>query len=53
MRILEELPENARKYLERISELCNVQFLSSVGPDEANRPLLKELWVELYISHTQ
>ncbi len=28
----EELPENARKYLERISELCNVAFLIfSVG----------------------
>ncbi|MEZ2003641.1 adenylosuccinate synthase, partial [Staphylococcus aureus] len=25
VRTLEELPENARKYLERISELCNVQ----------------------------
>lgn len=29
VRTLEELPENARKYLERISELCNVQILSS------------------------
>lgn len=26
VRTLEELPENARKYLERISELCNVQI---------------------------
>ncbi|HEA6156203.1 TPA: adenylosuccinate synthase, partial [Staphylococcus aureus] len=32
VRTLEELPENARKYLERISELCNVQIsIFSVG----------------------
>lgn len=30
VRTLEELPENARKYLERISELCNVQDRKSV-----------------------
>ncbi|HCG2282906.1 TPA: adenylosuccinate synthase [Staphylococcus aureus] len=45
VRTLEELPENARKYLERISELCNVQIsIFSVGPDREQTNLLKELW---------
>lgn len=45
VRTLEELPENARKYLERISELCNVQISTfSVGPDREQTNLLKELW---------
>lgn len=45
VRTLEELPENARKYLERISELCYVQIsIFSVGPDREQTNLLKELW---------
>lgn len=45
VRTLEELPENARKYLERISELCNVQIsIFSVGSDREQTNLLKELW---------
>ncbi|HAR6919458.1 TPA: adenylosuccinate synthase [Staphylococcus aureus] len=45
VRTLEELPENARKYLERILELCNVQIsIFSVGPDREQTNLLKELW---------
>ncbi|WP_420228367.1 adenylosuccinate synthase [Staphylococcus aureus] len=45
VRTLEELPENARKYLERISELCSVQIsIFSVGPDREQTNLLKELW---------
>ncbi|UVJ33104.1 adenylosuccinate synthase [Staphylococcus aureus] len=45
VRTLEELPENARKYLERISELCNVQIsIFSVDPDREQTNLLKELW---------
>ncbi|WP_303062267.1 adenylosuccinate synthase [Staphylococcus aureus] len=45
VRTLEELPENARKYLERISELCNVQIsIFSVGLDREQTNLLKELW---------
>ncbi|HCZ9871678.1 TPA: adenylosuccinate synthase [Staphylococcus aureus] len=45
VRTLEELPENARKYLERISEFCNVQIsIFSVGPDREQTNLLKELW---------
>lgn len=49
VRTLEELPENARKYLERISELCNVQI--SIF-SRTNKPI-KRIVVELYISHTQ
>ena len=44
-RTLEELPENARKYLERISELCNVRIsIFSVGPDREQTNLLEQLW---------
>ncbi|MCH4341482.1 adenylosuccinate synthase [Staphylococcus haemolyticus] len=44
-RTLEELPDNARKYLERISELCNVRIsIFSVGPDRDQTNLLKQLW---------
>ena len=44
VRTLEELPENARKYLERISELCVQISIFSVGPDREQTNLLKELW---------
>ncbi|WP_204194120.1 adenylosuccinate synthase [Staphylococcus sp. GDY8P47P] len=44
-RTLEELPGNARKYLERISELCNVRIsIFSVGPDRDQTNLLEQLW---------
>lgn len=44
-RTLEELPDNARKYLERISELCNVRIsIFSVGPDRDQTNLLEQLW---------
>lgn len=44
-RTLEELPENARKYLERISELCDVHIsIFSVGPDREQTNLLEKLW---------
>ncbi|MBO1212122.1 adenylosuccinate synthase [Staphylococcus nepalensis] len=44
-RSLEELPMNARRYLERISELCDVQIsIFSVGPDRNQTNLLKSLW---------
>ena len=53
MRTLEELPENARKYLERISELCNVQIsIFSVGPDREQTNLLKNCGRTLYKSYT-
>ena len=44
-RTLEELPENAREYLERISELCGVRIsIFSVGPDREQTNLLEKLW---------
>lgn len=44
-RSLEELPDNARRYLERISELCNVNIsIFSVGPDRNQTNLLTNLW---------
>ncbi|OHR78951.1 adenylosuccinate synthase [Staphylococcus sp. HMSC34B12] len=44
-RTIEELPDNARKYLERISELCNVRIsIFSVGPDRDQTNLLEQLW---------
>ncbi|SCS79604.1 adenylosuccinate synthase [Staphylococcus caeli] len=44
-RSLEELPNNARRYLERISELCDVEIsIFSVGPDRNQTNLLKSLW---------
>ncbi|PTK67885.1 adenylosuccinate synthase [Staphylococcus borealis] len=44
-RTMEELPDNARKYLERISELCNVRIsIFSVGPDRDQTNLLEQLW---------
>ncbi|GGI42927.1 adenylosuccinate synthase [Mammaliicoccus stepanovicii] len=44
-RSLEELPDNARRYLERISELCNVKIsIFSVGPDRNQTNLLTNLW---------
>ena len=42
---LDELPDNARRYLERISELCNVKIsIFSVGPDRNQTNLLENLW---------
>ena len=44
-RSLDELPENARNYLERISELCGVHIsIFSVGPDREQTTLLEQLW---------
>jgi len=42
---LEALPENARHYLERISELSGVDIsIFSVGPDRDQTNLLEQLW---------
>ncbi len=42
---LDDLPDNARRYLERISELCNVKIsIFSVGPDRNQTNLLENLW---------
>lgn len=44
-RSLDELPENARNYLERISELCGIHIsIFSVGPDREQTNLLEQLW---------
>ncbi|WP_285369229.1 adenylosuccinate synthase [Staphylococcus epidermidis] len=44
-RSLDELPENARNYSERISELCGVHIsIFSVGPDREQTNLLEQLW---------
>lgn len=44
-RSLDELPKNARNYLERISELCGVHIsIFSVGPDREQTNLLEQLW---------
>ncbi|MBM6126735.1 adenylosuccinate synthase [Staphylococcus epidermidis] len=44
-RSLDELPENVRNYLERISELCGVHIsIFSVGPDREQTNLLEQLW---------
>ena len=44
-RSLDELPVNARNYLERISELCGVHIsIFSVGPDREQTNLLEQLW---------
>ena len=46
-RTLEELPDNARKYLERISELCNVRIsIFSVGPDRDQTKPIKTIVVK-------
>ena len=44
-RSLDELPDNARRYLERISEICGVDIsIFSVGPDRNQTNLLANLW---------
>ncbi|WP_340578857.1 adenylosuccinate synthetase, partial [Staphylococcus aureus] len=42
---LDELPDNERRYLERISELSDVKIsIFSVGPDRNQTNLLSSLW---------
>ncbi|KYG60176.1 adenylosuccinate synthase [Planococcus maritimus] len=42
---LDELPENARHYLERISQLTDVQIsIFSVGPDRNQTNIVKSVW---------
>lgn len=44
-RSLDELPENARHYLERISQLTGVQIsIFSVGPDRNQTNIVKSVW---------
>ena len=42
---LEELPENARNYVRRISELVGVRISTfSVGPDREQTNILESVW---------
>ncbi|WP_283680064.1 adenylosuccinate synthase [Lentilactobacillus sp. Marseille-Q4993] len=42
---IEELPENAQKYLKRISELVNVPYATfSVGPDREQTNVVTNVW---------
>ena len=44
-RSLEELPENARNYVRRISELVGVRISTfSVGPDREQTNILESVW---------
>ncbi|WAA12278.1 adenylosuccinate synthase [Fervidibacillus halotolerans] len=44
-RTLEELPENARKYIERIQDLIGVHLsMFSVGPDRTQTNVLRNIW---------
>ena len=45
VRSLDELPENARHYLERIAQLTGVQIsIFSVGPDRTQTNVIKSVW---------
>lgn len=45
---IEELPENARKYLHRISELVGVRISTfSVGPDRSQTNVLESVWAQI------
>ncbi|MDN6609112.1 MAG: adenylosuccinate synthetase, partial [Lacticaseibacillus paracasei] len=42
---LDDLPENARRYVERIAELLGVDLLTfSVGPDRDQTNVLENVW---------
>ncbi len=45
VRSLDELPENARKYVERIVELTGIQLMTfSVGPAREQTNIVNEIW---------
>ena len=45
VRSLDELPENARKYVERILELTGIQLMTfSVGPAREQTNIVNEIW---------
>lgn len=45
---IEQLPENARKYLHRISELVGVRISTfSVGPDRSQTNVLESVWAQI------
>ncbi|PGE96174.1 adenylosuccinate synthase, partial [Bacillus pseudomycoides] len=42
---LDELPENARKYVERVSELTGIQIsMFSVGPDRNQTNIVRNVY---------
>ncbi|GEL66515.1 adenylosuccinate synthase [Marinilactibacillus psychrotolerans] len=48
-RTLEELPENARNYIRRVSELTGVHISTfSVGPDRDQTNVLENVWAPVY-----
>ncbi|MEB7773183.1 adenylosuccinate synthase [Kurthia gibsonii] len=48
VRRLEDLPENARKYVERVSELTGIRIATfSVGPDRDQTNVLLNIWDEI------
>lgn len=48
VRRLEDLPENARKYVERVSELTGIRIATfSVGPDRDQTNVLLNIWEEI------
>ncbi|MER1998643.1 MAG: adenylosuccinate synthase [Lysinibacillus sp.] len=45
VRSLEELPENARRYVERVVELTGIELMTfSVGPAREQTNVVKEIW---------
>lgn len=45
VKTLEDLPENARNYVKRVSELVGVKILTfSVGPDRTQTNILDDIW---------
>lgn len=45
VRTLDELPENARRYVERIVELTSIQLMTfSVGPSREQTNVVNEIW---------
>ena len=48
VRSLDELPENARKYVERVSELTGIQLsMFSVGPDRNQTNIVRNVYRSL------
>jgi adenylosuccinate synthase len=46
VRSIDELPENARRYVERIVELTGIELMTfSVGPAREQTNVVKEIWV--------
>ncbi|MGO3609133.1 MAG: adenylosuccinate synthetase, partial [Enterococcus sp.] len=47
-RTLADLPENARNYVRRVSELVGVRISTfSVGPDRTQTNILESVWAQI------